>query len=382
MKNVGISTVFTGYNYGSSLQAYATKHILNSLGYTGELFKLSGSLVKGRDIRLKKLYFLAINAFLNYKYAKKSISAYSQSISANYSDETKKLFENFINNYLNPTVVSWKELKRKAFSDEYVAFISGSDQIWNADTLFVDPFYYLKYAPEYKRIAYAPSFGRTEIPEYNKKRITNYISKIPFLSVREESGALIIKKLLNRTADVLVDPTLALNSLEWKEAFNLKEREGQRYLLAYFLNEPSKDTKTNIRKLANNNGLRIIGIPYIFENDNFIDELYTAGPIEFLNLINNASIVCTDSFHGTAFSLNFGKPFFVFERNYGKASAQSTRIISLLEKTETLHRYCINGEIINTEIDFNKVFTVLNEERGKSINYLLNSLKEVAINAK
>lgn len=380
MKKVGISTVFTGYNYGSALQAYATKYLLKQMGYNGVIIKLSGSMVKGRDVRLKKIAAIAAKAVFKPSGAKGGIGAYYKALSADYPTETKEAFEKFTYNYLEPQVISLHSLKKQARGVEYSAFICGSDQIWNADAYYVDPFYYLRYAPECKRIAFAPSFGRSRLPEYNKKIISEYISGIPFLSVREESGAEIIKDITGRKAEVLTDPTLALSASEWEEQFGLYSIVNVDYLLAYFLSEPSREIKKEIRKFARERGLKIIGIPYLFKNDSFIDELYFGGPKEFLSLVKNAAMVCTDSFHGTAFSLNFGVPFYTFERNYGTAGSQSTRIISLLKMTDTTDRYYKGGALVDLKTEFDRVSEVLKTERERSAEYLSRVLKEVSEN--
>lgn len=377
MNKVGISTVYTGYNYGSALQAYSVKRILNKIGYESVIFKLAGSVIPGRDVRLRKILCIAVRMLLNFKLAKKIIGVYGDSMSANFLSDTVSAYHNFFDEQLKIENITWAQLKSKANGDEFCAFFCGSDQIWKADTFYVDPFYYLRYAPKHKRIAFAPSFGRAEIPKYNRNIIRKYISGIPRLSVREESGAEIIESLLGKKVPVLIDPTLMLSLEDWGSEFDLKSIIDGKYILAYFLNEPSKNTKKQIRNLAKQKKLKIIGIPYAFKDESFIDLVYAAGPIEFLKLIRNADVVCTDSFHGTAFSLNFKVKFYTFERNYGKAGVQSTRIISLLKKTNTEDRFYTDGTLEDTEIDFEYVSSVLNQEKEKGVKYILESLREV-----
>ena len=76
MKKIGICTLFTGFNYGSALQAFATKELLRQLGYEGEIIKLSGSVVAGRDIRIKKMFLLGANLLLHLCDAKATIRSY------------------------------------------------------------------------------------------------------------------------------------------------------------------------------------------------------------------------------------------------------------------------------------------------------------------
>ena len=170
MKKIGVATVYTGYNYGSALQAYATKQILSDMGYEAEILKISGSLVKGRDIRLKKLFTVAFRSLI-HKGGVKSLKNYSSSISKEFKEGTIELFHDFFCKEISPLVLSFSNLRKKAKNSEYAAFICGSDQVWNSAVFYVDPFYYLRFAPLEKRIAFAPSFGRDFVPDYNKKKI-------------------------------------------------------------------------------------------------------------------------------------------------------------------------------------------------------------------
>ena len=170
MKKIGIATVFTGYNYGSSLQAYATKQLLKKIGYDGVVLGQYGSLVPGRDIRLNKIVTMAVRVAIHPS-ARKNIKVYRESPAAVPTDETKALFNDFTQKFIEPEMKRWNELERIAKKDEYLAFLCGSDQIWNGDALYVDPFYYLQFAPFQKRIAFAPSFGRERVAEYNRRSI-------------------------------------------------------------------------------------------------------------------------------------------------------------------------------------------------------------------
>lgn len=372
-KKVGIATVFTGYNYGSALQAYATKNILNGNGYTAELFKLGGSLVKGRDVRLGKLFTIAIRSFFLGR--KNGLSSYKKSMSKDLFAESKKMFDDFIKDELCPSVVSWAKLKKMAGSEEYRAFICGSDQVWNSAVYYVDPFYYLQFAPEEKRIAFAPSFGRDFVPEYNRKRIGKYISQIPRISVRESTGVDIVKELTGQHAELLIDPTLVLTKEEWTRSLSINIDNNEKYLLAYFLDMPSEGAVNAVKEISEKYGLKIVGLPYAFEQMPWKDNVISAGPKEFVELIRNASFVCTDSFHGTAFSLNFNVPFYTFERDYGVQGKQSARIESILEITGQAERY-EPAKIDNCfDIDFTKTNNAINQERENSRNYILESLR-------
>ena len=103
----------------------------------------------------------------------------------------------------------------------------------------------------------------------------------------------------------------------------------------------------------------------------YCDKIVPTGPIEFVDLVNNAKCVLTDSFHGTAFSINLHTPFFVFSREYGSASSQSSRVESLLRKMKMESR--LDSERSSdevTNINFNYSEGILEEERRKVGDYI------------
>lgn len=373
-EKIGIATLYTGFNFGSSLQAYATKTLVEELGYEVEIWKVNGSVIKGRDIRINKLLTMMVRA-LFVKHAFKQFKNYQNGYAKKISEESKDKFLQFARDFLNVKTLTYSEMKKIAKTQEYKAFVCGSDQIWSGTALYVDKFYYLQFAPQEKRIALAPSFGKDTIPDYNKKKIKKYVSQIPYKSVRESSGANIIKMLTGESAPALLDPTLLLSKKKWLESFNIESTQQQPYIVAYFLDKPSEKVMECVSKIAKNHNLKILNIPYDFSmNGEMVEEI---GPCEFLSLMSNAKFVCTDSFHGTAFALNFNIPFYTFERNYGLAEKQSTRIYSILEKVQMLNRY--EPEIIEDcwSVDFDYANSVLDAERNKARNYLKESLEQI-----
>lgn len=367
-----LTTVYSGFNYGSSLQALAGKKIIIQSGLECDLVKLK-SWVKGRDIRLRKL----ITIFFRSLCLSKSsvLNTYQVSYNKSFVEGTKDLFFSFTKDYLCPKEITWSQLKK--MGKQATACFSGSDQIWNSSTLYVDPLYYLRFVPAYKRIALAPSFGRDFIADYNKKKMAAWIGEYPFLSIREDSGITLIKELTGKNAEHLLDPTLIINASQWKVMLNIKDNEKE-YVLAYFLDKPSVRAKDALKTLKNKLNCEVIAIPYQFDDMSYCDRVVAAGPKEFVELIVNAKFVCTDSFHGTAFSINMHTPFFVFEREYGSANKQSERILSILRKVNMLNRYQPISVIENMNVvDFEYAENILGLEREKAYRYINNAITEI-----
>lgn len=372
MEKVLLTTVFSGYNYGSSLQVLATKTILKELGYDCRLVAMK-SLIKGRDIRIKKLITILIRSWLiRGKNGANALSTYKGSYNKVMIGDSVTRFEQFTNEYLEPHYMSWNSMKRLA--KECVACFAGSDQIWNSSTMYVDPMYYLRFAPAEKRIAFAPSFGRDFVAEYNKKKMSKWISDFAYLSVREDSGVRLIKDLTGRDAIHLIDPTLMVKGETWKKTLNLQDKE-ENYILTYFLDKPSESARKAIAELKETLKCEVIAIPYQFDDMSYCDKVVPTGPIEFLDLINNAKCVLTDSFHGTAFSINLHTPFYVFGRNYGTAHSQNSRIESILKMMNMQNRFeqkDIVGQL--KAINFEVSEQILSDERNKSRNYIINTI--------
>lgn len=364
-----LTTVFTGYNYGSCLQAFAGKTFIRKMGYDCTLVARR-SFMKGRNVHLGKLFTVLWRSLI-LRGRSNSLTTYKKQYARALVGDSAERFNQFIAEYLSPHFLSWCELK--GLATESVACLAGSDQIWNSSSLYVDPLYYLRFAPASKRVAFAPSFGRDFIPTYNKEKIAKWISSFSFLSVRESSGVELIKALTGKDAIQLIDPTLMLDVNDWTSLLELNSR-ADKYILAYFLDDPSPVARNAIKQLTERLNYKVIAIPYEFSDMDYCDSIETAGPRDFLELIKGAAVVCTDSFHGTAFSINFHVPFYVFERNYGSASKQSSRILSLLTQMKMMHRYEVLDIKSENCLDFSYTDEVLNDEREKSKQYVINSI--------
>lgn len=378
MNKVLLTTVFSGYNYGSSLQALAGKTILIELGYDCQLVVMK-SLVKGRDIRLKKLLaILTRSLLLRDKASSKSLSTYQSSYNKTMIGDSALRFTRFTDDYLKPNYLSWNDMKQAA--KDSVASFAGSDQIWNSSTMYVDPMYYLRFAPVEKRVALAPSFGRDFVADYNKEKMSKWISEFTHLSVREDSGVKLIKEITGRDSVQLVDPTLMLDGDIWKRTFGIEDKE-RNYILAYFLDNPSESARKAIAYLKTALNCEVIGIPYLFDDMSYCDNVVATGPIEFLGLINNAKCVLTDSFHGTAFSINLHTPFFVFGRAYSGSHSQNSRVESILKKMDMQDRFEPELECeLLASINFEYSESVLAEERQKARDYVTNALNQIKHN--
>lgn len=212
----------------------------------------------------------------------------------------------------------------------YDIFICGSDQIWNPGFSYYKRlnslFYYAGFTNKIK-IAYAPSLGIYEYPTKHKEEFLSYIKGFKFLSAREKIGCDIIKSLTGREVFCAVDPTLLLSEKQWRDLIGKKQKKEQ-YVLTYFLSY-NELYMNAAQEFANKNGLKLKSV-YLLQNPKFGDnEDLVCGPIEFLQAIDGASYVFTDSFHGTLFSIILETKFITFKRFDKVNVAQNERILNL-----------------------------------------------------
>ena len=375
MRKIGIITLNGYYNYGNRLQNYALQKILQDLGYDVETIL---HFIEKPHITVvdKEPYFNKVMRNLGeikelknkiiYKINLKKLNHYRDKRILVFKDFTKKHIKE-TDFYINKNCIPID------FEKKYDYFIAGSDQIWNPLYNFhtdVEPaIEYLTFAPHEKRLSYAASFGISEIPLKFQSRVINGLNGMKSILVREEAGARLVKELTNRDAYVVLDPTMLLTKEQWLEiALEHEYKPNEEYLLTYFLGKKTKETQQFIKELAKKNNLEVVHL-----EDVKYKNLYTASPSHFIDYINSASLICTDSFHGTVFSIILETPFIVFKREESGPSMYS-RIETLLNTFGLQER---TKENINLEkiydIDFDKTKEILSYKREESLEILKNS---------
>jgi hypothetical protein len=367
-KKVAIVTLIGYSNYGNRLQNYALQEVLNGFGvnvYTiiwkkrVNRLRLSKRISNLKKLSVYDIFYKGHMKLCNYIY-KKELTIRTD------------IFKRFTNDYIRETEYSLSNNNiPESLSEKYDYFITGSDQVWNPAYNKSSSIYFLTFASKEKRIAYAPSFGVSEIRDEFIDRYKEWISGIDKLSVREYDGAKIIKNLIGVEVPVLIDPTMLLTESQWNEiAKEPKYKPNERYLLTYFLGKTPKEYNKKIKRITKSNNLKVVKLGDIKEK-----ETYRTGPSEFLSYIKDCSLVCTDSFHGAVFSIIYKKPFIVYKR-VGTQSMYS-RINTLLDKFNLHCRKveCIDYDKNVFDIDYSHITPILETEREKAIYYLKSALK-------
>lgn len=317
--NIGLVTWTGGYNYGTVLQAYALNRVLLELGDRVEIIR-HYSLVWGIKLSLDRvLYPLGINILRT----RDDGSAKIRKVRAFQKKHLK------IHKVVGGFGFGLARLK-------FDRFVCGSDQIWNTRNAF-DPFLFLDFTGKKDRISYAASIGNPEIEPERRDSLRMLLSGFKAISVREESARIALTGLTGRDDIVrTLDPTLLLNAREWCSSMDGDGSDPlpDRYALVYVLRRKD-DYDDVIRCIKEARGLDKV---FIIPSGEFPDiesgyatVLKDTGPEEFIRLFRGASFVLTDSFHGTAFSINFNVDFACMKRfDDNDPNSQNSRIYDML----------------------------------------------------
>jgi hypothetical protein len=396
----GVVSCYYQPNYGSMIQALATQMALDKLNIANETIDVSGFL---NEINKKKMkYFLKASVtsdFLFVKLGRAFDTVRMKMIKNDYTEEKKKrdyAFNCFKKRYfrLSPSCSSIVELS-KMTEERYTSILVGSDQLWLPGNIAAD-YYTLNWVPEeINTIAYATSFGQSDLPEDIKKKAGIFLKRIRHISVREVSGKQLVKKIAERDVPVVCDPTLLFTGDEWLEIQKTEPIYKEKYIFCYFLgkNPEHRHFAKMLRKIT---GYKIVALTHLDEylkcDDGYADYTpFDIDPADFLNLIRHASYVCTDSFHCTAFSIQYKKDFFAFRRFKTKTKVSTNnrldtllmltgledRMIEDTDLDKILKNMAVDLELndgFKEKVEYSEVENRLEKIREQSFQYLKDSL--------
>lgn len=339
-KKIGIITLNGYFNFGNRLQNFALTKVLEKKGF--DVYTLWN--IDKKDV-IKNYIKSKIPFIKKYKRLRKF-----------YLFSKKNMKE--------------KNISKKDDMDYYVV---GSDQVWNYKLMDKDRTWF--YAPQDKvTISYAASLGPSEMPDDFGKKLAKMLSNYDAISVREEKGKKLIENIVdNKKICKHIDPTLLLSTVDWESIIKKTYKKiPNNYIFVYFLGNINKNYYDEIQNYATQKNAKIINI--LDEKCDFFD----VGPEEFLYLIKNSLLVCTDSFHACVFSFKFDKPFLIFKRTgEGISNDLYSRIENLLELFKIKNCEYKGGKITDEflKIDYSEGKKVLKKEIKKSDKYLSKYLK-------
>lgn len=338
MKKIGIATPFKVPNYGTKLQAYAISTYISSV-YDGEVEILNYN--PSSDRRISTVFRKAFSIKRNIARIKRILNKQAVEKSADpvLIQKRKASINAFDNLYqLSKPINGFQMLQEK--SSEYDCIICGSDQIWLPGNL-QDKYYTLEFCrnKDVKKGSYAASLGVETLTEKEKKAYAGFLSKLDFISVREDIGRDLLQSFFKAKPITWVcDPTFLLDKENWvqlEQKPSILDEDESGYIFCYFLGT-DESPRITVSEYAKEHGLKVLTVAnfkgYCEADTSLTDyQLYDLSVNEFLYLIHHANLVCTDSMHATIFSIIFENQFVTFERfKKDDANSRNSRIYSLL----------------------------------------------------
>lgn len=359
---IGTLTFHSADNYGAMLQAYALPTAVQNLGYSCEVIDYRHSAVtKGVEVEWPK------QLLKRYGVVRGTLKALNRWHLGWFDPKRKDIkFNRFMEKKLPLSKTIYRSADALSVA-EYDAVLFGSDQIWNPDIT-------KGFAPEYfgepfgcRKIAYAASSGTDTLPEEGVERLKAFSA----VGVRETGLARTLQDH-GVNAQVVLDPVLLLTKEQWRklEAPLPKGLTPGKYILVYTFDE--KAVYKQARKIAREENLPMVIVRWCGCHERFSDmiQLPNCGPEEFVTLIDNAAIVCTSSFHCTAFSVLFEKRFYCCTpKDFG------SRTNSLLEQVGLLACRVEDGESSEKAPDYQQAEEKLTALRRESMAFLKRAIE-------
>ena len=342
MKNVFVVSWVKSENYGTCLQAYATNYILKKYANVRFVGQRRFYSIREYEYIIKRVIGIIKTKFVrtnNFDYGNYQIQ-HSRKV-----NKIEKLVSDTYEIYSLRTKQDIQSL------DQWVdTYIVGSDQMWNPWML--SPTYLLDFVSKHsvnKKTSFAASFGVDNIPAKSKGIYRRLLKRFDYITVREPRAAELVNELVNKEAVVISDPTLLLTPNEWR-AFAVQSTScsdydlNNDYILCYFIGAPEFNHLSTVKKLAKKLGKKIVLLPTKQEdyliNDKKIIVVADACPYDFIDLIDKAFLVCTDSFHAVVFSFLMSTPFYDFPRfKKGDKYSQDARLKNIIDRFKLTDSY-------------------------------------------
>lgn len=317
---IGLLTFHAAHNYGAVLQAYATQEKIKEMGFSIEMIDYNPSYL----IKQKLFPFSAkASVLVNLKLFVEGLITFPWKL------KRQNNFQNFISQQLN---LSNKKYQNQPFTEntDYDLFVMGSDQIWNCkltkgfDAVYLGNF---KIKPTAKKITYAASMSHYGLTNNQVEEFSNLLTNFDDISVREEELQQYLLNNYNKETTVVLDPTFLLDAQKWS-SMAVKPKTTKKYVLVYSI-DLREDALRMANAIAKEINAEVIELSMGVDKNVLKNKYQTASPEEYVGLFEHAEFVITSSFHGTAFSVIFNKPFFSIAHGSDKDSRQKTILNNL-----------------------------------------------------
>ncbi len=364
-------TVHKSPNYGSLLQATALSKYLREKGYNVtflDCFKVLPYFLRHPSLMIRRIQ----NKLLSARWRK-----FFRPSPYNISDNRRKRINKYIQDNINELTINksstWKSVLR-----QNTTFIVGSDILWQPSmgyptTSFLD----FAYFTDLKKISYATSIGALELPHKYYSAYRKYLGAFSHISVREQAAADMMGEIIHRKIEKVVDPTLLLTEEEWDEfaqraEISINVTPGK-YILCYFVMDDLRYWEY-VKKVHSITGLHVVVLPMHYNDENQPYDIVLDGtPYEFIWLIKNAGLICTDSFHACVFSTIYKKEFYLLKR---ARRAEDDKYADFLKRYQLTERIVIDESVFQRKpnVDFQYAEKQIGIDQKQSMHYLEEAL--------
>ena len=356
---IGVITNYDKSNYGSVLQAYALQNILRQWGHSPIIVYKNNERNKSIAARLKNRFFNA-----NKKYSVKD--RYEIRKSQKFFEPKRRKLAQFLDKNVEARACSNTSEAGLLVGDRDILIV-GSDQVWSATAHQLSEFTTLQFGSDrIKRCSYAASLGMDSLDDTSKKILKDGLAAFSHVSVRESSAVPLIESVYEGKTECVLDPTFLYDCDFWGKITEAPCKK-EPYIFVYML-RPEPLTLTLAKQIAKKEGCRICLFSNRIIEDPMIDNITDAGIEQFLGYLKDASYVVTNSFHGTAFAVQFHKQFLSVA-----IEGSGMRVTDFLSGINLQNRIAVSEKMydfINDDIDWEDVEEKLKQQRSNSLQFL------------
>lgn len=357
MKKIGIVTFHRAINYGGILQCYSLQKKIKDMKNDAEVI----DYISDDVYKIYKPFYVS-----KFNIIKTPLKWLLDTIFYKQNKRVKSKFEKFLieNISLSKNINDKQYLQRHC--SNYDVIISGSDQVWNKKITLEDyDVYDLSLVNHKQKIAYAASIGNDEIEKDEKKYYNELIDKYKSISVREKS----LEKIFNKKITTVLDPVFLSKKEEWERLIDIKKGINEKYIFVFSL-QRNKQIDSIINKLSKSSKIYYYSkLPVCKKN---VKRVFDLSPNEFLEMIYNAEMVITNSFHCLAFSIIFNKKNIAVL--HSDKSSRQTDLLELLGMNDRIYSGNNLDKLIKTKTNYEIVNEKIENLRNESLCFLEESI--------
>lgn len=330
---IGLLTIFRCTNYGAVLQAIALRRVLAELAPDAGIEVINHWMDPRDNHLLGKITNPNTPWFQRWRNRRKFGKRY---LGTELFEERRRKTVSLIEQELAPSEQVFRSPRELGGLRPFDTVVVGSDQVWNPTLNHdfpVNPYLCTEFPENQRRVAYAASFGISELPDECIGQYRDALGRFSAITVREETGAAICESLTGARPEVVLDPTMLLMADAWSGLVSKTRKSSYgagAFLAAYWVRSVEQRDVDALARIAREKGcvVRLMSAGHLQKLD-FPAEVIPcidADPFDFVRLIEESSGLITDSFHGVQFAVSFRKPLLALG-NLSDPKSNASRLV-------------------------------------------------------